>query len=204
MLAAAGTSSAAWAGEIFDFYKITNNGSPDVGAQLTVEVSSAAGGTVDFTFRNNVGVISSITDVYFDDGTLLGIADITHSAGVTFSQGADPGDLPGGNGADPDFEATQGFTADSDGQGGGVKENGVNASDEWLTINFTLKDGQTYNQTLLALADGSLRIGIHVQGFDDGGSDSYVNNAIVPLPGTAAMAGGGLFLAGAIGRRRRD
>src|SRR5262245_45722553 len=91
-------------------------------SQLTVEVEDAGGGQVRFIFRNIGAAAMSICDVYFDDGTLLGIASITNGGGVSFSQDADPGDLPGGNNANPDFEATAGFTADSDSP---VESNGV-------------------------------------------------------------------------------
>src|SRR5512145_721995 len=83
--------------DVIGFFKLTNNGNEDVSAQLSVDVTAVGTDQVAFTFYNNVGIASSITDVYFDDGTLLGIASVTGSAGVDFSQLASPGDLPGGN-----------------------------------------------------------------------------------------------------------
>jgi hypothetical protein len=41
---------------------------------------------VNFLFTNQGPLASSITDVYFDDGTLLGIAGVTNFSGVDFSQ----------------------------------------------------------------------------------------------------------------------
>jgi hypothetical protein len=55
---------------------------------LKVDVIDLGGNQVRFTFTNNSS--SSLADVYFDDGALLGIASITSSAGVSFSQGASP------------------------------------------------------------------------------------------------------------------
>ena len=91
-------------------------------AQLSVAVSDVGGNEVLFHFSNTGASASSITDVYFDDGTLLGIAGLIDadddalgsfgSAGVDFSQGASPPDLPGGSSVG--FEVTAGFLADSD------------------------------------------------------------------------------------------
>jgi hypothetical protein len=47
-------------------------------AQLFVELTDL-GSQVEFTFTNIGPDASSITDVYFDDGTLLGIAEITNT-----------------------------------------------------------------------------------------------------------------------------
>jgi hypothetical protein len=52
---------------------------------------------------------------------------------------------------------------------------------------------------LSQLASGELRIGVHVQGFASGGSESLVN---VPEPGTGVLLG--LSLIGVIGQRRRN
>ncbi len=194
-----GMVSSAAAIEYFGFYKITNNGNEDVGSQLSVGVYDAgvddAGiKKVGFTFTNNVGIGSSITDIYFDDGTLLGIAQILNSAGVSFASPATPGDLPGGNAVD--FETTVPFSADSDSP---VSKNGVDAASEWVTIIFNLINGKTYADTIKALNSGELRIGLHVQsiGVKDG-SDSYVNR--VPEPVTLLLLG--LGLVGVAGIRR--
>lgn len=152
--------------------------------QYTVEVADGAGaGQVEFIFRNSGPAASSITDVYFDDGTLLGIASVSGGTGVDFSQGASPGDLPGGNTIG--FETTAGFNADSNPP---TQPNGVNPG-EVLTIVFNLINGMTVQDTINALNGGvDLRIGIHVQGFADGGSESFVNGPPTTVPDGGATA----------------
>jgi len=144
-------------------------------AQLFVRVSEGPGANqATFRFINTGPLPSSIADVYFDDGALLGIASITDSgAGVAFSQFADPHNLPAGHDCTPDFDVTAGFSADSDSP---VAPNGVNASTEWLDITFNLRGGQTFDDVVAELGTGALRIGIHVQAFGDGGSESFIND----------------------------
>ena len=171
---------AAARADVYGFGCITNNSPTNCitgQAQLSVEVTDGGAGKALFTFRNAGPLNSSITDVYFDDGTLLGIASITNSAGVNFSQGASPGDLPGGNAYG--FNVTAGFSADSNPP---VQPNGVNPGEE-LKILFNLINGKTYADTITALNGGvDLRIGIHVQGFSGGGSESFINGVPTTVP----------------------
>jgi hypothetical protein len=136
-LFAAGVSTQASA-ETLSFYCITPNASAEclIGAsQLRVEATDNGDGRARFVFTNTGPAASSITDVYFDDGTLLGISQVINGGpGVDFSQGASPGNLPGGNALSPAFETTAGFSADSNPP---VQPNGVNPG-ESLTILFFL------------------------------------------------------------------
>ena len=188
--------------EIYGFTNITNNSPIDVAAQLQVEISAFGAGQVKFRFTNDVGLASSITDVYFDDGTLLDIASVDGSLGVLFQQSAAPPDLPGGDAISPVFQTTTGFSADSDPP---VSHNGVNAASEWLDVIFDLQPGEDFQSILDALAMspetyGSLRIGLRIQGLSDGESDSYINNGVVPVPGAFLLGMAGL---GALGVMRR-
>jgi hypothetical protein len=182
--------------DTFTFFKITNNGNPDVAGQLSVDVTGPGGNQVSFTFYNDVGIASSITDIYFDDGTLLSISlPLTFSSGVAFSTPATPGNLPSANSASPPFVTTDSFSMDSNSGPPGVMENGVDSSTEWVTITFNLINlpvQKTFNDTLAALEGGSLRIGLHVQAIGpNSGSDSYVNDGpvTVPEPGILILLG---------------
>jgi hypothetical protein len=184
--------------------KITNNGiNTDIGGYLFVDVTDPGGGQVLFTFRNTSPVASSIAAVYFDDGSLLGIASIDNSdPGVAFTQLANPANLPGGNNASPPFVTTAGFSADSDPP---VQPMGVNPG-ETLGILFNLQGSQMYADVLDELNTGVLRIGIHVQGFGDGSSESFVNGPPdypkVPAPGALLLGSFGVGLVGWWRRRR--
>ena len=90
----------------YSFYDITHTNEINEGiaeSQIAVDVTAYGSNQVSFMFTNAVGKACSITDVYFDDGSLLGIADIDSSTGVSFSQLANPANLPDGNNGCPEF-----------------------------------------------------------------------------------------------------
>ena len=139
--------------------------------------------------------------MYFDDGTLLGIASITNGSGTNFDDPATPSNLPGGSLASPAFVATAGFSADS-----GLIVDGVNPG-EFMTVQFNLLAGVSFADTLAALSDGRLRIGILGQGFAIGTSDSFINMPLstptpVPEPAMLPLVGAAL-VALSLYRRRK-
>ena len=178
-------------------------------AQLFVEVVDL-GSQVDFIFRNTGPLASSITDVYFDNGTLLGIASITNTAGlVDFSQFAAPPELPSGNNVSPPFATTAGFSADSNPP---TQPMGVNPG-ELLVFTFDLQGGGTHQDIIDELISGELRIGIHVQGYCSGGSESFINNGeydppteppgtVIPAPGAVLLGSIGIGVVSGLRRRR--
>ena len=185
------------------FRNITHNNSVDawIGEdQMRVYLSDPLGGRDGtatqalFSFRNLGPEVSSITKIYFDDGTLLGIADIINYNGVSFHE--EPrGNLPSGNQLTVMFVAD--FVVDPD-SNGGLVHNGINPY-ERLDILFDLINENTLHDTIKALMlghtdpanDEALRIGIHVQGYNPGGSESFV--AAVAEPGTILILGSGLI-----------
>ena len=91
------------------------------------------------------------------------------------------------------------MSADSDPP---VQPNGVNPG-ESLGITFNLAGGGTFDDVLAELGDGTLRVGIHVQAFDTGGSESFVNSPI-PEPHAVALFAIGALLVGTSIRRRQQ
>jgi hypothetical protein len=84
--------------------------------------------------------------------------------------------------------------------------NGVNPG-ERLGISFAYASGKSFDNVDGELSLGDLRIGIHVQGFDGGGSESFVNlppseTPPIPEPATVAMLLAGLGIVGWRVRRR--
>lgn len=194
--------------DLYSFAQITNNTSTSVGAQLCVDVSSYGTNQVLFRFYNDgpagslydvaVPIYSSICDVYFDDGALLGIAAIDNPTGVSFFQFATPKNLCGGQNLSPPFETTSGFSADSDSP---VQPNGVNPG-EYVGIVFNLEPNKDFDDVISAINLGfsnpwledSLRIGIHVQAIGiSGNSDSFI---MTPVPGAVILGMLGLSVAG--------
>ena len=174
--------------------------------QLFIDVTDEGTSRVLFTFNNTGPFASSITDVYFDDraSVLASIEALIDSdqnmgdAGVDFSVGAAPPNLPSGNDADPAFMVTSGLSADSD---PAVQPNGVNPG-ETLGILLNTVVMQDFDDVIAALISGELRIGIHVQGFGDGGSESFVSTP-VPLPAAVWFMGAGIVGLLAFGRERK-
>ena len=72
-----------------------------------------------------------------------------------------------------------------------------------MGIVFDLVGGQIFADVLSELALGTLRIGIHVQGFAGEGSESFVNVSPIPLPAALPLFGTGLGIMGFIGWRRK-
>lgn len=179
---------------------------------LLLNVMDIGSNQVTFKFTNNSN-FSSLTDVYFDSGPLASISSITSSAGVSFSAGSTPPNLPGGNSITPAFDGSA-LTADADSP---PTKNGVQNSDatnEQLTVTFNLLSSKTWSDVLTSLAlpgfpvespvNSWLRVGVHVQSFQSGNSASFINNPVTPVPEpeSYALMLAGLTLVGFVSRKR--
>jgi len=185
------------------FSNITNNSTIQLSDQLSVVVSEASSG-VEFTLLNDVGIASSITDVYFDLGTNTDlfsnftISDM--SSGVSFDLAPHPENLPAGE--------TINFYSDfgGDSTSPATLENGVNATGEYITFLASLGSGWLgYDNFINNIFDGDFRIGMHIQGIDGAGSedsDSYVN--AVPVPAAAWLFGTALLGFFTASKRRKN
>ena len=198
--------------DLFGFDNITNNSPINAAigeAQMFVEVTDAGAHQVLFTFTNTGPAASSITDIYFSDDAFLGTALVDNfDTDVSFPQLIEPDGLPGSYFVTPSFHISRystaslspaGFSADS---APPVQLIGVNPG-ESVGITFYLKDGGEFADVISELLQAELRIGIRIQGFDSGDSESFVNNVPVPVPAPDAVLLGiiGLVLVGGVKRR---
>lgn len=177
-------------GVIYQFEIFTDNGPYNDSTGFYMVVDNG-GSLVDFTFYNDSAVQSSITNIYFDDGTLIGATQsITNGLGTYFVEDG-PGDLPNGNDYPGGFNADRVFNTEAEPP---PPANGVNntGTGEWVTIQFALLGEGTFQEVLDELNSGALKVGIHIQDFPLGSSESAVN---VPEPTTIVLFGlGGLAL----------
>jgi hypothetical protein len=171
----------------FELIPTNNQGNPDLSGQLSVEVTSPDASHVLFTFKNNIGIDSSIGSVFFDvDDSLLNSPVIGStpytSSGVDFKE-KDNGQLPGGNTLTPPF--TEAFIATKDGS----ENNGVDNNTEYLGILYSLSSGKDLVDVIDAINNGNLRIGLHLQSIGTNeGSDAYINTrTTVPVPGAVLL-----------------
>lgn len=185
LLAAMSSGTPAQAATL-SFSNITHNGNPDIGNQLSVDVTADPGG-VRFTFNNSGLTPSSITAVYFDlpASGFGGLTVFDSPPSVVFTGGG-AANFPGGNSLSPQFMTNLSATADAG--PGGVPAHGVNLG-ESLAIVIALTAGNL-DSVVGALLAGALRIGLHVQAIAGGGSDSYLSQT--PLPGALPLFASGL------------
>ena len=183
----------------FGFDIFTSNGPycDDPGLDFSVVVSNGFE-HVDFTFYNNSSLDSCIARIYFDDGSLLGISNITNSPYTLFEEGAPGNNLPGGNMIG--FYADREFTIGAENP---EPQNGVVAPPpglEWVTVGFNLIEGGTLEGVIQELYTGELRIGIHIISIG-GGSTSESAIMVIPEPTTLLLLSAGAAIA--LKRRKR-
>lgn len=173
-------AGSSWA-YTYGFTNITANSTTNAETgetQLFMDVTDAGNNQALFTFWNSVdpGNLSSITQIYFENnaGLLSDIAWVDGSDGVEYLIAGDAGNLPGGNSLDPSFYADFEVYPDQP-----TSTNGINPG-ESLDVIFNLTG--TYDQLVAALETGdstaNVRVGFHVQAFEDEGSEAFINNLV--------------------------
>ena len=200
------------------FEKITNNNNVDLTGQLSVDVNAIGTTDVEFTFYNNVGLDSSLTDIYFDLGSNpifsgISINNDSDSLAITddvyFKDGAKTPVLPGANGNPLNF------TSEYDAGAKNVKK-GLDQGGEWVTFLATLGTDATsgntftYADLMAGLFDNTYRIGVKIQSIGDAcvvedcsnDSSTYMVSA-VPVPAAGILFASALFGLAAIGRRKK-
>lgn len=187
-----GTAQAA----TLSFERITTNSNVNAVGQLSVTVADfGTQARFSFSVLNGAQSGATIAQIYFSDvdGLFTPPPVIITETGVDYVAGsANPGNLPGANNANPDFEVTAMLLADIDnGQGGNA--NGIQIGD-LLVLGLNFAAGNTFTDLLSRINSGAFRVGLHVRSLNGNASDSFVSKpstTVVPLP-----AGLPLMLAG--------
>lgn len=182
-VAAFSVVQAAEAGVVYSFQGLTFNNAANTAigeAQLSLEVSQVGADKVEFKFSNTGPAAAVITQAYWEDGAgvLASIDSIANGAGVDFKTGAAPGHLPGSNPHINDFKVSAKNPAPT---------NGVNPG-EFVKVVFNLVNTKSFNDVLAGINLDLLKIGVHVQSYRNGGSESFVvGGNVVPTPAAAGM-----------------
>jgi len=207
--------SAAGASVDLSFFRLTDSGAPDIAGQIRLTVSGVEGqpGLIDFTFSNEVGTRSSITDIFFADGAILGKASVVQSGSLFVGARST---MAGANLLDPEFVTTRAFRTAAglfNDNGSAVNPTGLDRAEDFVTFRFELKNGATTDDVTAALSAaatpyGNIRVGVIARSIGgSGGSDSFSNFALLSVPIPAAAWTGVLGLgavAGVAWIRRRD
>jgi hypothetical protein len=179
-------------------------------SSIQMNVDSGGAGQVTFTFTNQALTGYSVTDIYFDAGSILGFSGGAKSdVGASFDQFALPAELP--NADDYGFKTSPGLSFDS------APENRIDSGlslGQSMSVTFDLNSGGGLDEVVDAIDSGDLRVGIYVQGMHKGEvtGNSYLNAsspdgppadqpAHAPLPGAYVLGAIGLGCVGYFRRR---
>lgn len=188
------------AGMLYNFECITQNSSQDaaIGARQLFLSVGESGDRVQFTFSNSGPEAAVIGQIYFYGASLLTDPQVNDTCpGVDFGEinkKVSPSQLPG-------FHPTaqQANALFAVGAKNPSPRNGV-GPEEWVAIHYALKPSVDFQDLIDQISRGDLVIGMHVQGFEDGGSEGFVARMVpptpvIPEPATMVLLGlGGLVL----------
>jgi hypothetical protein len=184
----------------YGFQNITSNNATNAAigeAQLALDVTGGAN-QISFEFLNSGSQSCIITQIYLYLPSVSSYSlsfssfQTDNPSTIKYSLGASPGHLPGGP-QNPYFAASPLNPQPQNGIG----------PEENLSITFTILDGE-FNDVLAALNSGTFIVGIHVQSFANGGSESFINDtpmAPVPEPATLILLGAGLVGLAGFGKK---
>jgi hypothetical protein len=166
---------------------------------LVDEVTVNGDSFANFTFGNTGPVPTAVAVIYFDDyddDFFLGNPDYMENDAETAFEYMSGGTMPAWNQVNPSFEKPADFSFAAKNP---APFNGINADESWMVrMNYN----STYSQLIKALNDGSLRVGMHVRAFPNGGSEAFVNTpdivppGIIPAPSALLLAGLGVTITG--------
>lgn len=177
-------------GELFAFSAITSNDSNGHAqatgeSQLHMDVSSLGTGQASLVFSNTGPEASVISSIYFDfvPELNLSLVAINDGDGVDFQTcRVRPRNLPAGQGLDHVFISDLGVAA-----GNPKPCKGINP---YESLELIMSYDASYN-LFGALGNEDLRVGLHVQGFAGGYSESFISihtgEETVPEPGTLSI-----------------
>lgn len=143
----------------YSFTQDTNNGTVDISDQLSMAIHDDGTQAV-FTFYNNVGINSSIAQVYFDDSTIPLFSNIgfhQQSAGVLFDEVGSQGGFGG-----PNFDTT--FTSKKEGE----MQNGVDQSSEWVSFFGLYNATYTFDDLISSIENKMFNAGLHLISINQG------------------------------------
>lgn len=186
------------------FDRITTNSSSDYTGLVSAEVIDQGTGVLFLVTLDSAPPTGDIRNIYFEDtGGLFSSMDFSAAftpigpTPVAFSSPSNPATPPGVG----SFTATFSFDADTP-----MPQNTAINNGETGAFVATYSGGTSFGNVEQALVNGTLRVGVHMQGLDPNGtqSDSYVSqppdDPTIPEPDTTLLAAIGVCL---ILRRRR-
>lgn len=186
------------------FDQVTTNSPTDYSGLLSAEVIDQGTGVLFLVTLDDAPPTGDIRNIYIEDtGGLFSAMDFSAAftpigpTPVSFSSPANPAKPPGV----ASFTSTFSFDADSP-----MPQNNAVNNGETAAFVATYSGGVSFGNVEQALVNGTLRVGLHMQGLDPNGmqSDSYVSqpadDPTIPEPDTTLLAVIGVCL---ILRRRR-